>query len=65
MDRGGSDRARSWRDASQRLASNATSNQLGFYDVAPGGKKILLNLVSQQVSQSVTVITNFTVGLKK
>jgi Tol biopolymer transport system component len=51
--------------AAQQLASNSTSNQLGFYDVTPDGKKILLNLVSQQVSQSVTVITNFTAGLKK
>jgi Tol biopolymer transport system component len=51
--------------AAQALASNATSNQLGFYDVTPDGKKILLNLVSQQVSQSVTAMTNFTAGLKK
>ena len=49
----------------QQLASNSTSSQLGFYDFTPDGKKILLNLVSQQVSQSVTVITNFTAGLKK
>jgi eukaryotic-like serine/threonine-protein kinase len=51
--------------AAQPLASNSTSNQLGFYDVTPDGKKILLNLVSQQVSQPVTVMTNFTEGLKK
>jgi eukaryotic-like serine/threonine-protein kinase len=51
--------------AAQPLASNATSSQLGFYDVTPDGKKILLNLVSQQVSQSVTVLTNFAAGLKK
>jgi eukaryotic-like serine/threonine-protein kinase len=51
--------------AAQSLASNATSSQLGFYDVTPDGKKILLNLVSQQVSQSVTVLTNFAAGLKK
>ncbi len=51
--------------AAQQLASNSTSNQLGFYDVTPDGKKILLNLVSQQVNQSVTVLTNFTAGLKK
>jgi eukaryotic-like serine/threonine-protein kinase len=51
--------------AAQSLASNATSSQLGFYDVAPDGKKILLNLVAQQVSQSVTVLTNFAAGLKK
>jgi hypothetical protein len=36
-----------------------------FYDVSPDGKKILLDKVSQHVSQSVTVVTNFTAGLKK
>jgi Tol biopolymer transport system component len=51
--------------APQQIASNSTSNQVGFYDVTPDGKKILLNLVSQQVSQSITVMTNFTSGLKK
>jgi eukaryotic-like serine/threonine-protein kinase len=51
--------------AAQPLASNSTSNQVGFYDVTPDGKKILLNLVAQQVSQSVSVVTNFTAGLKK
>jgi hypothetical protein len=51
--------------AAQQLASNSTSSQFGFYDVTPDGKRTLLNLVSQQVSQSVTVITNFTAGLKK
>ena len=35
------------------------------YDVSPDGKKILLDVVSQQVSQSVTVVTNFTAGVKK
>ena len=51
--------------AAQQLASISTSSQAGFFDVTPDGKKILLNLVSQQVSQSVTVITNFTAVLKK
>ena len=51
--------------AAQPLASNANSSQKGFYNVSPDGKKILLNLVSQQVSQSVTVLTNFAAGLKK
>ena len=36
-----------------------------FYDVTPDNKKILLARVSQQVSQSVTVVTNFTADLKK
>jgi Tol biopolymer transport system component len=51
--------------AAQQLASNSTSSQTGFFDVTPDGKKILLNLVSQQVSQSITVMTNFTAGLKR
>lgn len=51
--------------SAQALASNSASNQLGFYDVTPDGKKILLDLVAQQVSQSVTVFTNFPAGLKK
>jgi serine/threonine protein kinase len=36
-----------------------------FYDVDHDGKKILLVRVAQQVSQSVTVVTNFTAELKK
>ena len=36
-----------------------------FYTFAPDGKKILLDRVSQLVSQSVTGITNFTAELKK
>ncbi len=51
--------------AAQPLASASMSSSTGFFDVTPDGKKILLNLISQQVSQSVTVITNFTAGLKK
>jgi eukaryotic-like serine/threonine-protein kinase len=51
--------------ATQTLASDSASPQVGFYDVTPDGKKILLNRISQQVSQSVTVVTNFTAGLKK
>ena len=48
----------------QTLISGWSAPQV-FYDVAPDGKKILLDRVSQQVSQSVTVVTNFTAGLKK
>ncbi|MGB6385313.1 MAG: protein kinase [Terriglobales bacterium] len=51
--------------ATQTLASDSASPQVGFYDVTPAGKKVLLNLISQQVSQSVTVVTNFTAALKK
>jgi serine/threonine protein kinase len=43
----------------------APATQQFIYDVSPDGKKILLNVVSQQVNQSVTVITNFTAGLRK
>jgi len=50
--------------APQALAVSPASQQ-GFYDVTPDGKKILMEQVSQQVSQSVTVITNFSAGLKK
>jgi eukaryotic-like serine/threonine-protein kinase len=50
--------------AGQALATSPASQQ-GFYDISPDGKKILLDLVSQQVNQSVTVISNFTAGLKK
>jgi len=50
--------------APQNLVSNWSAPQV-FYDVTPDGKKILLDRVSQQVSQSVTVVTNFTAELKK
>ena len=36
-----------------------------FYDVSPDSKKILLDRLSQEVNQSITVITNWTAGLKK
>lgn len=49
----------------QNLVSRWTVLGLPFYDVTPDGKKILLDRVSQQVSQSVTVVTNFTAELKK
>ena len=48
----------------QKLVTNWSAPQV-IYDVAPDGKKILLDRVEQQVSQSVTVVTNFTAGLKK
>src|SRR5580700_10735991 len=49
----------------QTLVSNWTVPSAPLYDVSPDGKKILLDRVPQQVSQSVTVVTNFTAGLKK
>ncbi len=48
----------------EKLISNWSAPQV-FYDVSPDGKKFLLDRVAQQVSQSVTVVTNFTAGLKK
>ena len=48
----------------EKLISNWSAPQV-FYDVSPDGKKFLLDRVAQQVSQSVTVITDFTAGLKK
>jgi eukaryotic-like serine/threonine-protein kinase len=46
------------------LVNNWSAPQV-FFDITPDGKKILLDRISQQVSQSVTVVTNFTEGLKK
>jgi serine/threonine protein kinase/WD40 repeat protein len=48
--------------SAQMLISNWSAPQV-FYDVFPDGKRILLDRVSQQVNQSVTVLTNFTAGL--
>jgi eukaryotic-like serine/threonine-protein kinase len=48
----------------EQLVSNLSS-QIFFYDVAPDGKKILLNVISQQVNQSITVVTNWAEELKK
>jgi eukaryotic-like serine/threonine-protein kinase len=48
----------------QKLVSRWSSPNV-FYDVAPDGKKILFDRISQQVNQSVTVVTNFASGLKK
>lgn len=48
----------------EKLVSNWSSPNV-FYDVAPDGKKILMDRISQQVNQSVTVVTNFAAGLKK
>jgi serine/threonine protein kinase len=48
----------------QVLVQNWSAPQV-FYDVTPDGKKILLDRISQEVSQSVTVVTNFPATLKK
>jgi eukaryotic-like serine/threonine-protein kinase len=49
--------------AAQQIITNWSAPQV-FYDVTPDGKKILLDRISQQVSQSITAVTNFTAGLK-
>jgi serine/threonine protein kinase/Tol biopolymer transport system component len=49
----------------QTLVSNWTVPSVPLYDLSPDGKKILLDRMPQQVSQSVTVVTNFMAGLKK
>jgi eukaryotic-like serine/threonine-protein kinase len=51
--------------APQTLISQWTVLTLPFYSVSPDGKRLLLERLSQQVNQPVTVITNFTAGLKK
>jgi eukaryotic-like serine/threonine-protein kinase len=49
----------------QTLVSNWTVPSVPLYDLSPDGKRVLFDRVPQQVSQSVTVVTNFTAGLKK
>jgi hypothetical protein len=51
--------------APQSIVSRWTVLGQPFYDITPDGRKILLDRVSQQVSQSVTVVTNFTALLNK
>jgi Tol biopolymer transport system component len=52
-------------DAAQMLVgTNNWSAPQAFYDVAPDGKKFLLNRIVQQVAQSVTVVTNFSTEAK-
>lgn len=50
--------------ASQTLVSQWTILTLPFYSVTPDDKKLLMERVAQQVSQPVTIITNFIAGLK-
>jgi Tol biopolymer transport system component len=51
--------------ANQTLVSQWTILTLPFYSVAPDGKRLLMERVAQQVSQPLTVITNFTATLKR
>jgi Tol biopolymer transport system component len=49
----------------QTLVSKWTIVNQPLFDVAPDGKKILLDRVAQQVTQPLTVVTNWTTELKK
>jgi hypothetical protein len=51
--------------APQTVVSQWTVLTFPFYSISPDGKKLLLERVSEQVNQPVTIITNFTAGLKK
>jgi eukaryotic-like serine/threonine-protein kinase len=49
----------------QLLAPRWTILTVPFFDITNDGQKLLLERLSQQVSQSVTVVTNFPEALKK
>jgi serine/threonine protein kinase len=51
--------------ASQTLVSQWTILTLPFYSVTPDSKRLLMERVAQQVSQPITVVSNFSAGLKK
>ena len=51
--------------APKTLVSQWTMLTTPFFSVSPDGKKFLMERVSQQVNQPITVITNFTAGLKR
>jgi Tol biopolymer transport system component len=51
--------------APHTVVSQWTILTLPFFSVSPDGKRFLMERVSQQVNQPITVITNFTAGLKK
>jgi serine/threonine protein kinase len=51
--------------ASQTLVRQWTILTLPFYSVSPDGKRLLMERVSQQVSQPLTVVTNFISQLRK
>jgi hypothetical protein len=50
--------------AAQTLVPRWTILTTPFFDISNDGQKLLLERLSQQVSQSVTVVTNFTEALK-
>lgn len=49
----------------QTLVSKMSVASVPFFDVSPDGKKILVSRLSQQVNQSVTLVTNFAEGLQQ
>jgi eukaryotic-like serine/threonine-protein kinase len=49
----------------QTLTLHMIMSRFPVYDVSPDGKKILMARLSQQSNQAVTLVTNFTEGLKK
>ncbi len=51
--------------APQILVNRWTILTVPFFDISNDGRKLLLERLSQQVSQSVTVVTNFVEALKK
>ncbi len=51
--------------ASQTLVSQWTILTIPFYSVSPDSKKLLMERVAQQVSQPITVVSNFSAGLKR
>jgi serine/threonine protein kinase/WD40 repeat protein len=51
--------------APQMIINKWSISAAVFYDVSPDTRNILLDRVSQQVSQAVTVVTNFAAELKK
>lgn len=51
--------------AQQLIGTTNWSAPEAFFDVYPDGKKFLLNRITQQVAESVTVVTNFPSELKR
>ena len=51
--------------APQTIVNQWTILTTPFFSVHPDGKRVLMERVAQQVSQPITVVTNFTAGLKK
>jgi Tol biopolymer transport system component len=49
----------------QTVVSQWTILTIPFFSVSPDGKRFLMERVSQQVNQPITLITNFTSALKK